>query len=205
MVRMWSAMRSAKVSRGNHRHCRVRRLRRRCRPLGRRRPPLGGRCQPLGRPQSAQSFVHSAHRAQRADSRRLAPTRARRDLVDFFDRVSVRHGVPHNQRVTAPTRVGARARPPEHAREWTRCRRPPRGQGRPAARAPLDRPACALMAGAVARTGASLVAGGTTSATACPRGSPQGPRRSAFHRRRWFEGSVAHRRRQFLRPRRAIR
>jgi len=67
---------------------------------------------------------------------RLAPTRARREVVDFFDRVSVRRGVPHNQRVTAPARVRARARPPEHAREWTRCRWPPRGQGRPAARAP---------------------------------------------------------------------
>lgn len=136
---------------------------------------------------------------------RLAPTRARRDLVDFFDRISVRHGAPHNQRVTAPTRFGARARPPEHAREWTRCRWPPRGQGRPAARAPLDRPACALMVGAVARTGASLVAGGTTSATARPRRSLRGPRRAALHRRRWCEGSVAHQRRQFPRPWRAVR
>jgi hypothetical protein len=74
-------------------------------------------------------------------------------------------------------------------------RRDPRG----------DRPACALMAGAAARTGASLVAGGTTSATARPRGSPRGPRRSVFHRRRWFEGSVAHLRRQFPRRRQAVR
>jgi hypothetical protein len=39
-----------KVSRGNHRHGRVSRLRRWCRPLGRQRPPFGRRCPLLGRP-----------------------------------------------------------------------------------------------------------------------------------------------------------